>query len=214
MGILQARILEWVAISFSRGSSGTQGSNPHLLLGRWILYHWATRKAPLRYIAMYLVTFAEGTVKGRWGVIWRTVWRSEKVFLRREIYTETWRLSRNFPGAGERWLGEEWGELWELCVTSTRGLESQWPLSQWGWLYRSYSVLRSVWMSLQMWDSWHLTSGEQRWFKLKSYAYDLIPQPNFSINSNFLKPFYSLISSIDESWGKQTQQFFRCWGIR
>ena len=39
MGILQARILEWVAISFSRGSSGTQGSNPHLLLGRWILYH-------------------------------------------------------------------------------------------------------------------------------------------------------------------------------
>ena len=39
MGILQARVLEWVAISFSRGSSETQGSNPHLLLGRWILYH-------------------------------------------------------------------------------------------------------------------------------------------------------------------------------
>ena len=29
--ILQARILEWVAISSSRGSSLTQGSNPHLL---------------------------------------------------------------------------------------------------------------------------------------------------------------------------------------
>ena len=34
-GILQARLLEWVAISFSRGSSLTQGSNPHLL---WLLH--------------------------------------------------------------------------------------------------------------------------------------------------------------------------------
>ena len=31
-GILQARILEWVAISFSRGSSLTQGSNPGIEL--------------------------------------------------------------------------------------------------------------------------------------------------------------------------------------
>ena len=48
-GILQARVLEWVAISFSRGSSRpielaifpTQGSNSHLLCllhCRWILY--------------------------------------------------------------------------------------------------------------------------------------------------------------------------------
>ena len=35
-GILQARILEWVAISFSRGIFPTQGSNPHLLH----LLHW------------------------------------------------------------------------------------------------------------------------------------------------------------------------------
>ena len=30
-GVLQARILEWVAMPFSRGSSLTQGSHPHLL---------------------------------------------------------------------------------------------------------------------------------------------------------------------------------------
>ena len=30
-GILQARILEWVAMSFSRGIFPTQGLNPHLL---------------------------------------------------------------------------------------------------------------------------------------------------------------------------------------
>ena len=34
--ILQARILEWVAIPFSRGFFPTQGSNPGLLHCRWI----------------------------------------------------------------------------------------------------------------------------------------------------------------------------------
>ena len=38
-GILQARILEWVAMPFSRGSFLTQGSNLGLLHYRRILYH-------------------------------------------------------------------------------------------------------------------------------------------------------------------------------
>ena len=38
--IHQARILEWVAMSFSRGSFLTQGSNPHLL-------HWQADSLPL-----------------------------------------------------------------------------------------------------------------------------------------------------------------------
>ena len=38
-GIFQARLPEWVAISFSGGIFPTQGSNPHLLLGRQTLYH-------------------------------------------------------------------------------------------------------------------------------------------------------------------------------
>ena len=38
-GTSQARILEWVATSFSRGS------NPHLLFGKQILYHRTTREA-------------------------------------------------------------------------------------------------------------------------------------------------------------------------
>ena len=37
-GILQARILEWVAIPFSRGIFPTQGSNPGLLHSRRIIY--------------------------------------------------------------------------------------------------------------------------------------------------------------------------------
>ena len=46
-GISQARILEWVAISFFKGIFPTQGSNPSLLHCRWILYLWATREAQL-----------------------------------------------------------------------------------------------------------------------------------------------------------------------
>ena len=44
--ISQARILKWVAISFSRGSSLTQRLKLHLLHCRWILYHWATQETP------------------------------------------------------------------------------------------------------------------------------------------------------------------------
>ena len=38
-GILQAQILEWLPIPFSRGIFPTQGSNPCVLLCRQILYH-------------------------------------------------------------------------------------------------------------------------------------------------------------------------------
>ena len=42
-GILQARILEWVAMSFSRGIVPIQGSNPCLLC----LLHWQMSSLPL-----------------------------------------------------------------------------------------------------------------------------------------------------------------------
>ena len=41
--ILQARILEWVAIPFSKGIFPTQGLNPHLLC----LWHWQASSLPL-----------------------------------------------------------------------------------------------------------------------------------------------------------------------
>ena len=51
-GISQARILEWVAILSSRGSSWPQGLNPDLLHWRQILYHWATWQAPREDLQM------------------------------------------------------------------------------------------------------------------------------------------------------------------
>ena len=47
-GVLQARILEWVAISFSRGSSRPRDQTPISCIsyiGKWILYHCATWEA-------------------------------------------------------------------------------------------------------------------------------------------------------------------------
>ena len=43
--ISQARILEWVAISFSRESSQPRNQTPISCIGRLILYHWTTREA-------------------------------------------------------------------------------------------------------------------------------------------------------------------------
>ena len=43
-GISQTRILEWVAISFSRGSSKPRNQTHVSCIGRQILYHWATRE--------------------------------------------------------------------------------------------------------------------------------------------------------------------------
>ena len=47
-GILQPRILEWAAISSSRGSSQSKDQTPVSCIsciGRWILYRWATWEA-------------------------------------------------------------------------------------------------------------------------------------------------------------------------
>ena len=45
-GILKARMLEWVAIPFSRGIFPNQGSNPDLLHCRWILYQLRHQGSP------------------------------------------------------------------------------------------------------------------------------------------------------------------------
>ena len=47
-GNLQAKILEWVAIPFSRGSSQPWESNPDLLHFRQILYHLSHQGSPFR----------------------------------------------------------------------------------------------------------------------------------------------------------------------
>ena len=54
-GILQVRILEWVAISSSRGSSWLRDWSHISCIGRWILYHWATWEALSAYYVQRIV---------------------------------------------------------------------------------------------------------------------------------------------------------------
>ena len=49
-GILQARILEWVAISFSKGFSQPKYRTRISCNIRQVLYHWATREAPSLWV--------------------------------------------------------------------------------------------------------------------------------------------------------------------
>ena len=50
-GISQARILEWVAIPFSRGIFPTQGSNLGHLHCRWILSHLSHQGSPSKELS-------------------------------------------------------------------------------------------------------------------------------------------------------------------
>ena len=54
-GISQARILEWVAISFSRESSQPRDQTWVSSTGRLIFYHWASRKAQEKCSWQYLI---------------------------------------------------------------------------------------------------------------------------------------------------------------
>ena len=52
-GILQARILQWVAISFSMESPQSRDRTLVSCIDRQILYHWATREAPCFLLFMH-----------------------------------------------------------------------------------------------------------------------------------------------------------------
>ena len=56
--IFQARISEWVAISYSRGSSWTRDQtyvSCIFCIGWWILYHLATWKVPMFSLVIYII---------------------------------------------------------------------------------------------------------------------------------------------------------------
>ena len=63
-GVLQARILEWVAIPSSKGSSPTQGSNPGLRHCRWILCQLSHKGSP-RILEWVAYSFSSGSSQPR-----------------------------------------------------------------------------------------------------------------------------------------------------
>ena len=56
-GIFQARVLEWGAIAFSRGSSGPKDQTRVSLIADGLLTIWATREAPVPYYLFLKILF-------------------------------------------------------------------------------------------------------------------------------------------------------------
>ena len=77
--ISQARILEWLVISFSVSSSQIRDWNHVSCIGRQILYHWATREALLflkkkLFIFIYYLALL-GLICGM-SNLWSSLWHS------------------------------------------------------------------------------------------------------------------------------------------
>ena len=72
-GISQARMLEWISIPFSRGIFPAQGWNPGLLLGRWILSHWAAWEAQRTQLCLkYTLRYIPGPILEFFILFWTT----------------------------------------------------------------------------------------------------------------------------------------------
>ena len=109
MGILQARILAWIAMPSSRGSSQprdwTQGLNPGLPHCRQILYHLSHQGSP-RILEWVAYPFSRGTSqpRNRAGVSWIaggffTSWATREA---------QWVLQRQIkPGGAQEMRGEQ-----------------------------------------------------------------------------------------------------------
>ena len=54
-GILELRILEWVAISYYRRPSPPRDGTHVSCIGRWVLYHWATRRKKWKWKSLSCV---------------------------------------------------------------------------------------------------------------------------------------------------------------
>ena len=80
--ISQARILEWVAISFSRGSFRPRDQTCVSCIDRQLSYHWATWESSISPIFIILKISGSNPCiispdKGRIGCIWRHSWLSQ-----------------------------------------------------------------------------------------------------------------------------------------
>ena len=82
-GILQARILEWVAMPSSRGSSRPQGSDPHLLHCRQRFFTiWLTREAHYDHIRTFLCQTNSEWYRLNWHLVSLAISRRDIVCLK------------------------------------------------------------------------------------------------------------------------------------
>ena len=101
-GVFQERILEWLAISFSRGSSQLRDWTCISCIDRWILHHWATWEASLccsmkwiiyKYVCVCVYIPLGSGLGGRFSDLDSCHWWNFKIF----IYCYWWRKWQPTP---------------------------------------------------------------------------------------------------------------------
>ena len=75
-GISQARILEWVAISFSRGSSWPRDGTCVSCISSWVLHLWATSKEQCSVFFLLFIECILCLSKLSTARSWRLYWRA------------------------------------------------------------------------------------------------------------------------------------------
>ena len=144
-GISQARILEWVAICFPRGSSQPRDRTHISYTGRQILSHWAVGPwnkyfiFAVRVLSEEGITFSWGQVQAAWltsvlsGILPTKSSLPSRLFLTQvTIYQQVWR-----PG-WVNWASGKWGRLG--CWTSPARHIFQ-GSSQWSNDFHSFTAL-------------------------------------------------------------------------
>ena len=121
-GILQTRILEWVAISYSRGSSQSWGRN-HVswisCIGRQILYHYCHLGSPILRVFSIVTSLHTYAQSFQLFVIPWTV--AHQAPLSREFSRQEYWSRLPFPTPGESSLPRDW-----TCVSIVNAVDYLW----------------------------------------------------------------------------------------
>ena len=158
-GISQARILEWVAVSFSSRSSWSRDQTSISCIGRWILYHWDTREA-LFFITLHKLRIAALSVinKNDLGLVIIEIHLPHRVVVRVKFQKRCdmlWRVLGTWStfNNGDDDHGDSgepcfWKSVCErkslLCELSTRALGWRFVLSQQAFSESFFSQLPSA----------------------------------------------------------------------
>ena len=176
---IQARILEWVAVSFSRRSSQPRDRIQVSCIGRWILYHWATWEAPLGTLEMPLTQIWHKGCHGftscetLWelpelsvpqvltGLVHGSHWNSVGAHKMLAAIIVTWLWYQNSvsgPSPATNWM---WWIGLLFCLPKPQFL-IRWMVILMGLSYGLVGGLDEIWWTRSIWNSvWNMANTQQ-----------------------------------------------------
>ena len=153
-GILQARILEWVAISFSRGSSWSRNQTQVSSIAGRFFTNWAMREAPpngkdqeklgLALVGRALLSFSSSHV-WMWGLDYKESWAWKNWCFWTVVLEKT--LESPLGCKEIKGVSPKWNQSWILTERADAEAETPvlWPPDVKDWLLRKDSNAGKNW---------------------------------------------------------------------